>query len=104
MVLCCSVAMCMQMLDLIERPLSAHGYKFVRYDGSMNIKERDEVLSKFRTSKSTTVLLMSLKCGSLGKPSRPQWLSDSYAVFLVCMTLCSHCCLLSADAAGLNLA
>jgi len=54
------------MLDLLQKPLDAAGYKYVRYDGSLSIAKREIALHKFRTEKTTTILLMSLKCGSLG--------------------------------------
>ncbi|RUS26326.1 SNF2 family N-terminal domain-containing protein [Jimgerdemannia flammicorona] len=54
------------MLNLVEGPLKKNGHKFVRYDGSMLNKLREESLDKLRNDPSVTVLLLSLKCGSLG--------------------------------------
>jgi SNF2 family DNA or RNA helicase len=53
-------------LDLIETPLKTEHIPFVRYDGSMNAKEREQVLSVFRENSKYNVILVSLKCGSLG--------------------------------------
>lgn len=54
------------MLDLIEPFLNKTGYKFTRYDGSMNNDLREASLERLRNDKRTRVLLCSLKCGSLG--------------------------------------
>ncbi|KAL0145255.1 SNF2 family N-terminal domain-containing protein [Mucor lusitanicus] len=53
-------------LDLIHRPLKDRGYKYLRYDGSMNIKQRADTVSKFFYDPEIKVLLVSTKCGSLG--------------------------------------
>ncbi|KAJ3338880.1 hypothetical protein HDU93_008933 [Gonapodya sp. JEL0774] len=55
-----------KMIDLLEDPLRANGTNFLRYQGSMNEKNRSEVLNKFKTDSRCTVLLASLKCASLG--------------------------------------
>jgi len=55
-----------KMLDQIQIPLTRQGYKFLRYDGKLTIEERDECVKKFCEGSTATVLLMSLKCGSLG--------------------------------------
>lgn len=58
------------MLDLIERtlrgggPALARGY--VRLDGSMSQRARDDAINSFRTSPATFVFLISLKAGGLG--------------------------------------
>ncbi|CAG8606777.1 1100_t:CDS:10 [Paraglomus brasilianum] len=54
------------MLDLIEHPLTRAGFEFVRYDGSMPEKKRSNNLNLLRERDNITVLLLSLKCGSLG--------------------------------------
>ncbi|OBZ82282.1 putative ATP-dependent helicase C23E6.02 [Choanephora cucurbitarum] len=53
-------------LDLIETPLKHEGFKYLRYDGSMDIKSRADTVSKFFEDPEYTVLLVSTKCGSLG--------------------------------------
>lgn len=55
-----------QLLLLLGPPLEAHGIKFVMYDGSMNLKQKDQALSMLRDDPSTTVLLCSLKSGAVG--------------------------------------
>ncbi|KAJ3017989.1 hypothetical protein HKX48_003239 [Thoreauomyces humboldtii] len=54
------------MLDVVEVPLRAKGYKFCRYDGSMPNPERERSIESIRTDPDVTVMLISLKCGSLG--------------------------------------
>ncbi|GAN10077.1 ATP-dependent DNA helicase [Mucor ambiguus] len=53
-------------LDLIHQPLNDRGYKYLRYDGSMNIKQRADTVGKFFDDPEIKVLLVSTKCGSLG--------------------------------------
>lgn len=54
------------MLDLIEPFLKKQGHKFARYDGSMPNAKREASLDALRGDSATTILLISLKCGSLG--------------------------------------
>ncbi|KAI8986938.1 SNF2 family N-terminal domain-containing protein [Pilobolus umbonatus] len=54
------------MLDLVEGPLKNSGFNFLRYDGSMNVKQRANAVNQFFTDPSVRVLLVSTKCGSLG--------------------------------------
>ncbi|KAM3578372.1 hypothetical protein VKS41_009118 [Umbelopsis sp. WA50703] len=54
------------MLDLIEEPLKKCGFKYCRYDGSMTNQLREKSLMALKTDPETTVMLISLKCGSLG--------------------------------------
>lgn len=54
------------MLDLIQPFLKAKGIRYVRYDGSMNKKQRDESLETIRTSTRHRVILISFKAGSTG--------------------------------------
>ncbi|KAI0693693.1 SNF2 family N-terminal domain-containing protein [Cerioporus squamosus] len=54
------------MLDVIEPFLRKEGFKYVRYDGSMNKVQRDESVDKISNSKSTKVILISFKAGSTG--------------------------------------
>ncbi|KAJ3393770.1 hypothetical protein HDU92_007515 [Lobulomyces angularis] len=53
-------------LDLIELPLRKLGIKYVRYDGSMSTKTRSEAVEQLKKDKETRLILISLKCGSLG--------------------------------------
>ncbi|KAJ6470272.1 SNF2 family N-terminal domain-containing protein [Mycena vitilis] len=54
------------MLDIIEPFLFAMGVDFVRYDGTMSVKERAEVLVDIATNPRKTVILVSLKAGGVG--------------------------------------
>lgn len=54
------------MLDLMEHPLRKHGFKFCRYDGSMSSMLREKSLERLKYDRYCTVMLISLKCGSLG--------------------------------------
>ncbi|TPX76970.1 hypothetical protein CcCBS67573_g01768 [Chytriomyces confervae] len=54
------------MMDLCERPLRENKIGFVRYDGSMNADQRDHAVQTLQHDPETTVILVSLKCGSLG--------------------------------------
>jgi SNF2 family DNA or RNA helicase len=54
------------MLDLIEEPLKKCGFKYCRYDGSMPNPLREKSLKALKHDPETTVMLISLKCGSLG--------------------------------------
>jgi len=54
------------MLDRIEGPLKKNKFKYLRFDGTLSLDERNKCVSKFTNDSSATVLLMSLKCGSLG--------------------------------------
>eukprot|EP00158_Paraphelidium_tribonemae_P008374 Partr_v1_DN28565_c0_g1_i1_m73925 putative SNF2 family helicase ATPase len=53
-------------LDMVEIPMRAQGHKFVRLDGTMKIAERATAVNRFITDKQTTVMLASLRCGSVG--------------------------------------
>ncbi|TIA90490.1 hypothetical protein E3P81_02471 [Wallemia ichthyophaga] len=53
-------------LDIIESFVKAAGYKYVRYDGSMNPIEREAVLNQIKSDDKTTVILISFKAGSTG--------------------------------------
>ncbi|KAI8072588.1 SNF2 family N-terminal domain-containing protein [Gongronella butleri] len=54
------------MLDLLEQPLADNGFKFCRYDGAMSTLNREKSLAMLKTDPECTVMLTSLKCGSLG--------------------------------------
>jgi hypothetical protein len=54
------------MLDLIEKPLKAAGYKYVRYDGSMNMAAKNAAIQRLKDDPTTTIMIISMKCGSLG--------------------------------------
>eukprot|EP00268_Persea_americana_P053172 TRINITY_DN5999_c0_g1_i6.p1 TRINITY_DN5999_c0_g1~~TRINITY_DN5999_c0_g1_i6.p1 ORF type:complete len:172 (+),score=41.81 TRINITY_DN5999_c0_g1_i6:796-1311(+) len=56
-----------KMLILLEEPLKAAGFDFLRLDGSMTAKKRAEVIEEFGEQKpeSPTVLLASLKAAGV---------------------------------------
>lgn len=56
------------LLTILEKPLALEGFMYSRFDGSMNMAERTEVLRNFSQSRegSPTVLLLSLKAGGVG--------------------------------------
>ena len=54
------------MLDLVEIPLLKARLKYARLDGSLTMEKREKQLKRFREDPKVTVMLMSLKAGSLG--------------------------------------
>ncbi|CAG8585708.1 15175_t:CDS:10 [Gigaspora margarita] len=54
------------MLDLVEKPIKEAGYKFCRYDGTMDVKERDNSLRQLTQDNEVTIMLVSLKAGGVG--------------------------------------
>ncbi|XP_034295161.1 helicase-like transcription factor isoform X1 [Pantherophis guttatus] len=55
-------------LSVIETPLKESGFVFVRFDGSMNQKQRVEAIQQFQNNEtgSPTIMLLSLKAGGVG--------------------------------------
>ena len=53
-------------LDLIENCVKAHGYKFLRLDGSTSTKKRQGLVDKFQNDDSHKAFLISTKAGGLG--------------------------------------
>ncbi|CAO1638861.1 unnamed protein product [Sympodiomycopsis kandeliae] len=53
-------------LDLAQRAISDAGIEYVRYDGSMRPKHREESLRRIREDSSVRVILISFKAGSTG--------------------------------------
>ncbi|WOK98893.1 helicase-like transcription factor CHR28 [Canna indica] len=54
------------MLDLLEISISKHCIQYRRLDGTMSLLSRDKAVKDFNTDAEVTVMLMSLKAGSLG--------------------------------------
>ncbi|KAF0700506.1 Aste57867_8967 [Aphanomyces stellatus] len=54
------------MLALTKQALDARGIPSIVYDGSMTRATRDQNLKTFKETDTAPVLLMSLKCGSMG--------------------------------------
>ncbi|KAK7612176.1 SNF2 family N-terminal domain-containing protein [Phyllosticta paracitricarpa] len=54
------------LLDLLELPITREDIGYVRYDGAMAAKTRDEAVQRFTTDPDTKVMLVSLKAGNSG--------------------------------------
>ncbi|KAG0307937.1 hypothetical protein BGZ98_009395 [Dissophora globulifera] len=54
------------LLTLIAKPLLAEKIKYLRYDGAMTMEARNEAVVRISTDPTISVMLISLKCGSLG--------------------------------------
>jgi len=54
------------MLDLLEIHLKDSNKKFTRLDGRLKLTQRTHNINLFNTDPTTNILLLSLKCGSLG--------------------------------------
>ncbi|KAF9205533.1 hypothetical protein BGZ49_003897 [Haplosporangium sp. Z 27] len=54
------------LLTLIEKPLANGNIKFLRYDGAMTVDRRNEAIRRMINDPQYQVMLISLKCGSLG--------------------------------------
>ncbi|GAA5878782.1 hypothetical protein JCM1840_007244 [Sporobolomyces johnsonii] len=54
------------MFDILEPFLKQGGFKYVRFDGKLNPKQRDAALDQIRNDPRTTVILVSIKCGAVG--------------------------------------
>ncbi|ORZ12900.1 SNF2 family N-terminal domain-domain-containing protein [Lobosporangium transversale] len=54
------------LLTLMERPLRDEGIKFLRYDGAMRPEQRNEAIIRMTNDPTIPLMLISLKCGSLG--------------------------------------
>lgn len=53
-------------LNLVEPHLEQHGFRYVRYDGSMKPFDREAALDRIRSDPKVTVILISFKAGSTG--------------------------------------
>ncbi|WAR53304.1 hypothetical protein PtB15_2B735 [Puccinia triticina] len=53
-------------LNLIEPFIKKAGYGYTRYDGAKSADEKTRALDKIKSDPKCTVLLISLKCGSVG--------------------------------------
>ncbi|TFK56768.1 hypothetical protein OE88DRAFT_1650222, partial [Heliocybe sulcata] len=54
-------------LDLIGKALQREHFTWYRFDGSMNVKKRNEAIAEFKApSRSPKVLIVSLKAGGVG--------------------------------------
>uniref|UniRef100_A0A1A7XCV1 Helicase-like transcription factor n=3 Tax=Iconisemion striatum TaxID=60296 RepID=A0A1A7XCV1_9TELE len=65
---CLVVSQFTRFLTILETPLRQHGFRFVRFDGSMSQQKRTHVIQEFQSSAadSPTIMLLSLKAGGVG--------------------------------------
>uniref|UniRef100_A0AAV2JHR4 Helicase-like transcription factor n=1 Tax=Knipowitschia caucasica TaxID=637954 RepID=A0AAV2JHR4_KNICA len=65
---CLIVSQFTRFLTVLETPLRAEGFSFVRLDGSMTQKKRAQVIQEFQSdaSDSPSIMLLSLKAGGVG--------------------------------------
>lgn len=54
------------LLDLLEVPLARRGWNHTRFDGSMNLKERNAAVTAFTNDPACKIMLVSLKAGNSG--------------------------------------
>ncbi|GAM42503.1 hypothetical protein TCE0_044f16540 [Talaromyces pinophilus] len=54
------------LLDLLEVPINRRGWKYRRYDGSMNPRDRNESVLEFTDKPDCDIMLVSLKAGNAG--------------------------------------
>ncbi|EAU87720.1 hypothetical protein CC1G_08756 [Coprinopsis cinerea okayama7 len=54
------------MLDLLEKLLSRHGIRTLRFDGQMDRAAREYAISSFKRAGGPKVMLISTRCGSVG--------------------------------------
>ncbi|EED21080.1 SWI/SNF family DNA-dependent ATPase Ris1, putative [Talaromyces stipitatus ATCC 10500] len=54
------------LLDLLEVPINRRGWKYRRYDGSMNPRDRNESVLEFTDNPECDIMLVSLKAGNAG--------------------------------------
>lgn len=55
-----------QMLDILEKVLSLHGWKFLRLDGATAVDSRQTIIDTFYEDKTIPVMLLSTKAGGFG--------------------------------------
>uniref|UniRef100_A0A1A8EJ16 Helicase-like transcription factor n=1 Tax=Nothobranchius korthausae TaxID=1143690 RepID=A0A1A8EJ16_9TELE len=65
---CLVVSQFTRFLTILETPLRQHGFRFVRFDGSMSQQKRTQVIQEFQSSAAggPTIMLLSLKAGGVG--------------------------------------
>lgn len=54
------------LLDLLEVPVDRKGWKYVRFDGTMNVSERNAAVAAFTDDPEVRIMLVSLKAGNAG--------------------------------------
>ncbi|KAK1978315.1 SNF2 family N-terminal domain-containing protein [Colletotrichum cereale] len=63
---CVVFSMWRSTLDLVQTGLERCGISSLRYDGSLNIHERHQVVQRFQEDPSLRVLVLTLSCGAVG--------------------------------------
>lgn len=54
------------LLDLLEVPINRRGWRYVRFDGTMNISDRNAAVAAFTDDPDVKIMLVSLKAGNAG--------------------------------------
>lgn len=54
------------LLDLLEVPINRKDWKYVRFDGTMNISDRNAAVAAFTDDPEVKIMLVSLKAGNSG--------------------------------------
>lgn len=54
------------MLDIMEKYLEIRGYKYLRFDGSTAVVDRQEIIDEFTENEDIFIFLLSTKAGGLG--------------------------------------
>lgn len=54
------------MFDILEKYIGEKGINYCRVDGSMDVNDRFDVISKFKSDPNISVMLLSLKAGNMG--------------------------------------
>jgi SWI/SNF-related matrix-associated actin-dependent regulator 1 of chromatin subfamily A len=55
-----------QVLDILEKVLSLHNWKFLRLDGGTMVETRQSIIDKFYEDKTIPIMLLSTKAGGFG--------------------------------------
>ncbi|RUO96981.1 P-loop containing nucleoside triphosphate hydrolase protein [Jimgerdemannia flammicorona] len=71
------------MLDLLEEPLKTADFKFCRYDGTMPNHLRERSIDLLKKDPKMTVMLISLKCGSLGYSIKNLSIANAHFITLL---------------------
>lgn len=53
-------------LDMVQRVLECEGIRFVRIDGKVATKKREQAIQQFHNDPGTRVILITISCGACG--------------------------------------
>ncbi|TDL18117.1 hypothetical protein BD410DRAFT_843108 [Rickenella mellea] len=86
------VSLFASMLDLLHEPLKRRGILFERFDGRLDVAQRQQALRRVRDDPSVTVLLLSLMAGGTGKSCPPKLTVPILTVLTIGLniTSCNH--------------